>query len=271
VKKVNIAKNISDLRRKKGVTQEQMASALNVSAQAVSKWETDTCLPDTQTMPLIADYFGVSVDYLYYGSDMTYDDIYEKVFEKIKAHRVQMSADAFEDTLKIFGCAHHGISWGNLRSRDMTIYDEVAHISGENGVSVITGRGFGALVTRRFFENIDRETADFAVPVLAALSDVDRILVCMAIISMSDISFGELEEKLGFDDDRLRAALDGLIDAKLVKETKSKHKSLGFTYEIMGMYHSCLCIVLASLEMCRMGLSEGVSCCMGFGDFPIRL
>ena len=271
MKKIKIAKNISDLRRKKGVTQEQMASVLNVSAQAVSKWETDTCLPDTQTMPLIADYFGVSIDYLYYGSDITYDDIYEKVFEKIKACRPQMSSEAYEDVLKIFGCAHHGISWGNLKSRDMAIYDEAAHISNENGVSVVTGRGFGAIVTRRYFENVDRETADFAVPVLEALSDNDRLLVCMAIISMSDISFGELKEKLGFDDDRLREALDGLIEAKLVKETVSKHKSLGFTYEIMGMYHSCLCIVLAASEVCRMGLKEGVSCCMGYGDFPIKL
>ena len=43
---INISKNITDLRKTAGVTQEQLATALNVSSQAVSKWETNTCQPD---------------------------------------------------------------------------------------------------------------------------------------------------------------------------------------------------------------------------------
>ena len=53
---INISKNITDLRKTAGVTQEQLATALNVSSQAVSKWETNTCQPDTMTLPLIADF-----------------------------------------------------------------------------------------------------------------------------------------------------------------------------------------------------------------------
>ena len=63
MRSINISKNIIDLRKKKGITQEQLASALNISSQAVSKWETNTCQPDTQTLPLIADYFGVSIEH----------------------------------------------------------------------------------------------------------------------------------------------------------------------------------------------------------------
>lgn len=92
----------------------------------------------------------------------------------------------------------------------------------------------------------------------------------MAIISMSDISFREMQEKLDLGEDDLRKALDILIGTNVVIEKESKHKSLGFTYEINNMYHSCLCIILASVEMLRYGLSEGISCCMGFGDYPIR-
>ena len=61
---------------------------------------------------------------------------------------------------------------------------------------------------------------------------------------MSDISFGELQEKLNFDNTLLRNTLDLLMDAKIVIEKKSKHKSLGFTYEINSMYHTCLCILI---------------------------
>lgn len=58
---INISKNITDLRKKAGVTQEQLATALNISSQAVSKWETNACQSDIMTLPLIADYFHVSV------------------------------------------------------------------------------------------------------------------------------------------------------------------------------------------------------------------
>ena len=40
MKEIKLAKNIADLRKKKGVTQEELALALNISPQAVSKWET---------------------------------------------------------------------------------------------------------------------------------------------------------------------------------------------------------------------------------------
>ena len=270
MKDINIAKNIIALRKDKGITQEKLAEALNISAQAVSKWETGACQPDTLTLPLIAEYFNVSIDYLYYGKDMTYDDVYEKVFEKVRNVPNQMSKEAYEDVVKIFGHTHHGISWGNLKSRDTAIYDEPAHISNENGVSLLSGKGYGAILTHAFFESITQNTADLGADFLAALAAKDNLLVCMTIISMSDISFAEMQEKLKLSEENLRIALDVLIGAKIVIEKESKHKSLGFTYEISSMYHSCLCILIATIEILRYGLVDGVSCCMGFGDYPIQ-
>ncbi len=269
MKNINLAQNIADLRKKAGITQEQLAQEINVSAQAVSKWETNTCQPDTMTLPLIAAYFGVSVDYLFYGEDISYSEIYEKVFKKVSAHE-QMSKTSYEDALTVFGYAHHGITRGNLKDKSGKFYDEPSHISDPNGLSLLTGKGYGAIITRDFFENIGMKTADFAIGLLPALSAKNNLLVCMAIVSMSDISYGELKDKLGLDDENLRKALNELIDANIVVEKQSKHKSLGFTYEIASMYHTCLCILLATIEMQRFSL-EGISCCMGYGDYPIDL
>ena len=60
MKEINISKNIANLRKRKGITQEQLASALNISPQAISKWETNTSFPDVQTLPLIAAYFEIA-------------------------------------------------------------------------------------------------------------------------------------------------------------------------------------------------------------------
>ncbi len=186
---INISKNITDLRKTAGVTQEQLATALNVSSQAVSKWETNTCQPDTMTLPLIADYFHVSVDYLFYGKDYTYDDIYDKIRTKVSSFP-QMSKDSYEEALKIFASAHHGISHGNLRGKEL-MYDEPTHITDENGVSLLSGKGYGAIITRRFFEDITPETAVFSSVIFGALSDKSALLTAMAIISMSDIMLNQ--------------------------------------------------------------------------------
>lgn len=59
-----LAENLKHLRETKGVSQEKMAQALNVSYQAVSKWETGKSLPDITLLPLISRYFGITIDEL---------------------------------------------------------------------------------------------------------------------------------------------------------------------------------------------------------------
>lgn len=62
---INIGSKIRELRKKKGITQEALASVLSVSPQAVSKWESGLTYPDMETIPIIAGYFEVSMDILF--------------------------------------------------------------------------------------------------------------------------------------------------------------------------------------------------------------
>ncbi len=59
-----IAKNICDLRTGAGMTQLALAEVLSYSDKAISKWERGESVPDIFMLKRIADYFGVSVDYL---------------------------------------------------------------------------------------------------------------------------------------------------------------------------------------------------------------
>lgn len=61
---MNLGKSILELRRKKNVTQEDLAAELGVTAAAVSKWENGYTLPDILMLCALADYFEVSTDEL---------------------------------------------------------------------------------------------------------------------------------------------------------------------------------------------------------------
>ena len=62
---MEMGKEIRRLRQDRGLTQEALAAALNVTAQTVSKWECGNTVPDVQLLPEIAIYFGVSIDQLF--------------------------------------------------------------------------------------------------------------------------------------------------------------------------------------------------------------
>lgn len=62
---MNIGNKIKELRKKRGITQEQLASSIGISFQAVSKWENGIALPDITLAPILAGYFGISMDELF--------------------------------------------------------------------------------------------------------------------------------------------------------------------------------------------------------------
>ena len=62
-----IGKRIAELRKNKGLKQENLAEMIGVSGQAVSKWENDQSCPDISLLPQLAQILGVTVDELLSG------------------------------------------------------------------------------------------------------------------------------------------------------------------------------------------------------------
>ena len=62
---MNIGNKIRELRKQRGITQEQLAESIGISFQAVNKWENNIALPDITLVPVLASYFGVSMDELF--------------------------------------------------------------------------------------------------------------------------------------------------------------------------------------------------------------
>ena len=64
---MSIAERILTLRKSKGMSQEQLAEAVGVSRQAVSKWESEQASPDPEKIIAMSEIFGVTTDYLLKG------------------------------------------------------------------------------------------------------------------------------------------------------------------------------------------------------------
>lgn len=61
----SVGKKIASLRKARSYTQEKLAGMIGVSPQAISKWESDTTMPDIMLLPVIADVFDVTIDELF--------------------------------------------------------------------------------------------------------------------------------------------------------------------------------------------------------------
>lgn len=68
---MEIGKQIKALRQRRGITQEAMAQHLNITPQAISKWERGVATPDIAMLPDISAYFGVTIDELFSLTDDT--------------------------------------------------------------------------------------------------------------------------------------------------------------------------------------------------------
>lgn len=67
---ISLGEKIRDQRKRLGLSQEQLAEKLNVSRQAITKWETNKGVPDISNLIAISDEFGLSLDELIKGDNV---------------------------------------------------------------------------------------------------------------------------------------------------------------------------------------------------------
>ena len=104
--KINIGNNLKQLRLQKGLTQEQLADVLGVSAQAVSRWENNTSYPDITLLPGLAIYFNTSVDAIVGMDEIRKEETLRKIHGEINDLVISGQTDKavalIRDSLKIY-------------------------------------------------------------------------------------------------------------------------------------------------------------------------
>ena len=66
---MTLGENIARLRTQKDWSQGDLADALGISRQSISKWETDTSIPELEKLIKLSELFGVTLDQLVHGED----------------------------------------------------------------------------------------------------------------------------------------------------------------------------------------------------------
>ena len=84
-----IGAKIKELRKRDNMTQEQLAEKLNVSRQAVSKWESNTAYPDISNLILLRDIFDVTLDYLVIDNNKIESDLFYHIFMNMSRLKIK--------------------------------------------------------------------------------------------------------------------------------------------------------------------------------------
>lgn len=90
---MEIGNKIKQLRYKSGLTQEQLASKLGISAQSISKWETSVTMPDISLLPAVAGEFGITIDELF---DLTTSQKLQRIERRIDLEE-ELPSDIFKE------------------------------------------------------------------------------------------------------------------------------------------------------------------------------
>ena len=170
-----LGRRIARLRLAKTATQERLAKELNVSPQAVSKWENDINYPDISLLPDLARFLGVSVDELLSGASASAQKsaaAQESTAEKSTAEVVVVAADELAEIVEepaeqenqSIATQSSGFSFGKLFGKSMVKVEKNDEADGSKKKGVRLGNGSAKHGLHVYVVSDDGDVVDMCVP-----------------------------------------------------------------------------------------------------------
>ena len=170
-----LGRRIARLRLARTATQERLAKELNVSPQAVSKWENDINYPDISLLPDLARFLGVSVDELLSGASASAQEsvaAQESTAEKSTAEVVSVAADEpaeiveepVEQENQGIATQSSGFSFGKLFGKSMVKVEKNDEADDNKKKGVRLGNGSAKHGLHVYVVSDDGDVIDMCVP-----------------------------------------------------------------------------------------------------------
>ncbi len=251
---IKINEQIAFLRKQKGLTQEELAKALGVTNQAVSKWEGAQCCPDIQLLPNIAKLFNISVDELLgYTPVSSAGDIVLDLRKRIEALPY---GEDFDFTFRMAAAVHTIIfSKGMMTVDDPNTgwdTDEAIEHAGNaewgysccNIPEITTIMRHGTVLFSNnknltLMNNIRR-----IVSMIKPFSDAHNLKIAAALYNLTVHSenayatLSEISEKSGMTCETVKGCLEGELSRFIIEKEAPESR-----YRFDGMYMSILPVI----------------------------
>lgn len=170
-----LGRRIARLRLAKTATQERLAKELNVSPQAVSKWENDINYPDISLLPNLARFLGVSVDELLSGASASTQETAAQenaAAQESAAEVVSVAADepaeiveeSAEQDNQGIATQSSGFSFGKLFGKSMVKVEKNDEADGSKKKGVRLGNGSAKHGLHVYVVSDDGDVVDMCVP-----------------------------------------------------------------------------------------------------------
>ena len=171
-----LGRRIARLRLAKTATQERLAKELNVSPQAVSKWENDINYPDISLLPDLARFLGVSVDELLSGASASAQEsvaAQESAADRERTTEVVSVADdepaeiveeSTEQDNQGIATQSSGFSFGKLFGKSMVKVEKNDETDGSKKKGVRLGNGSAKHGLHVYIVSDDGDVVDMCVP-----------------------------------------------------------------------------------------------------------
>lgn len=165
-----LGRRIARLRLAKTATQERLAKELNVSPQAVSKWENDINYPDISLLPDLARFLGVSVDELLSGASASAQE--SSAAQESAAEVVAVAADEpveiveepVEQDNQGIATQSSGFSFGKLFGKSMVKVEKNDEADSSKKKGVRLGNGSAKHGLHVYIVSDDGDVVDMCVP-----------------------------------------------------------------------------------------------------------
>lgn len=165
-----LGRRIARLRLARTATQERLAKELNVSPQAVSKWENDINYPDISLLPDLARFLGVSVDKLLSGASASAQE--SSAAQESAAEVVAVAADepaeiveeSTEQDNQGIATQSSGFSFGKLFGKSMVKVEKNDEADGSKKKGVRLGNGSAKHGLHVYVVSDDGDVVDMCVP-----------------------------------------------------------------------------------------------------------
>lgn len=247
-------------RKRLGMTQEEVAVKVGVSAQAISKWEAGDCLPDCFNLKTISDVYKISADVLLETeSDGDIDAVANKI-EQLGTEFIWATANCDrynnnlhqelgEDLWKMWKGLYFAET-GNRKFQEESKQKGNLRIIGSFGMKIWDDEGIACVIKSSLINKLTPIASDDAIDVITALCTVEGQKLIFSLSCDSPTTKREIIEKTGIELARLNELLLLFTENKVI-EFENDNRSCKTGYIISGHCGIAAYMLLASLYILK--------------------